>query len=76
MFDRLKLIENWKSAYRWISVWALATLSALPIVWANLPDDLKAEVPQGWAKWIMMLVAFGGLAGRFVDQKGKEGNPP
>ncbi len=68
----MQIIENWKSAWRWISVWALFTLSCLPIVWASLPPDLKTEVPDGWAKWIMMLVALGGLAGRFVDQKGKE----
>jgi hypothetical protein len=72
VFSKLTLIDNWRNAWRWISVWALVTLSSLPVVWASLPEDLKVAVPDGWAKWIMFLVAIGGLAGRFVDQKGKD----
>lgn len=66
------LIQNWREAWRWFSVQALFALSVLPVVWATLPDELKAEVPDGWAKWVMFAVAIGGLAGRLIDQKGKE----
>jgi len=72
MFQNWKLIENWKSAWRWFSVQALVVLAALPVIWTTLPDDLKADVPQSWVKWIMMIVAIGGLAGRFVQQTGKD----
>jgi hypothetical protein len=72
MFANWKLIENWRSAWRWFSVQALFVLAALPIVWTSLPEDLKDDIPQGWLKWVMMALAVGGLAGRFVDQKGKD----
>ena len=71
MFQNWKLIENWRSAWRWFSVQALFVLAALPVVWASLPEDLKDDIPQSWLKWVMFGLAIGGLAGRFVDQKGK-----
>lgn len=64
----MKLVENWKEAWRWFSVQALAALLVLPLVWTSLPADLKSSIPDSWDKWIVILVAGAGLVGRLIDQ--------
>ena len=66
----MQMVDNWKAAWRWFSVQALAALVALPVVWASLPEDTKAMMPDGWAKWIMFAIAVGGLVGRLTNQPG------
>ncbi len=64
----MRLVENWKSAWRWFSVQALAVTAAMPIVWAGLPADIKAMIPDGWGLWIFVIVGIGGIAGRILSQ--------
>ena len=64
----MKLVENWKQAYRWFSVQALAILAALPLAWATLPPQIVGKVPESWWPWIILILAGGGLAGRLIDQ--------
>jgi len=67
----MKLIPDWKDAWKWFSVQALAAIIALPIVWASLPSDAKAFIPDGWEKWIVILLAVAGILGRVIDQNRK-----
>ncbi len=65
----MKLIDNWREALKAYSTWALGAVVAIPAIWLQVPDELKALIPaQGMAK-ITVLVAVAGLIGRFVDQK-------
>lgn len=64
----MNLVENWRSAWRWFSVQALAALAVLPLVWPALPADVRAWVPPEWQPWILVALAIGGIAGRLVDQ--------
>lgn len=64
----MRLVENWKSAWRWFSVQALGVLVALPLVWGVLPADVKAFMPDGWEPYVLILLAAGGLLGRLIDQ--------
>jgi hypothetical protein len=64
----MRLVENWKQAWKMFSVQALALLAALPVVWMTLPEDVKAMVPADWMKWIMVAIAIGGLVGRLIAQ--------
>jgi len=63
-----RLVPDWRSAWRWFSVQALAALAALPMVWVSLPADLKAYVPKEWGLAIVCAIAIAGIAGRVVDQ--------
>jgi hypothetical protein len=65
----MKIIPDWRSAWRWFSVQALAALVALPLVWVGLPPDVKSFLPDGAEPYILVLLAAGGLVGRLVDQK-------
>ena len=67
----MRLVENWKEAWTWFSVQAMAALVALPVAWTMLPEEVKAMIPADWVKWIMVAIALGGLVGRMVDQQKK-----
>ena len=64
----MKLVEGAKNAWKWHSAQALAALTLLPVVWIELPADIKAMVPAGWEPIIVSAVAFGGLVGRLRSQ--------
>jgi anti-sigma-K factor RskA len=70
----MKLIENWRDAWRFYSVQALAVIAALPIVWASLPPEWQAEVPGEWIKVMVVVVAVSGILGRVLQQPNVE--PP
>ena len=64
----MKLVEGAKNAWKWHSTQALAALTVLPIVWTELPADVKAMIPDGWNIYIVSAVALGGLIGRLRSQ--------
>lgn len=64
----MKLVEDWKQAWKWFSVQALAALVILPTVWAALPADAKAFLPDGAEPWILAALALAGVVGRLIDQ--------
>ncbi len=65
----LKLVPDWRSAWRWFSVQAFGLIIALPMVWAGLPADLKAYIPKEWGIYVVIGIALAGAIGRLVDQK-------
>lgn len=67
----MRLVPDWREAWKWFSVQALAILSVLPVVWMNLPPDLKAYVPREWGLALFVIIAVGGIGGRLIDQKPK-----
>lgn len=71
----MHLVPDWRQAWRWFSVQALAVVMALPLVWLGLPADVKAWVPQSWHIWIFVLLGGAGIIGRVVDQNAKA-EPP
>lgn len=64
----MRLVPDWREAWKWISMWAFGLLTALPLVWVGLPPDLKAYIPPEWGIYILIFVAAGGGIGRVVDQ--------
>lgn len=64
----MKLIPDWKQAWRWFSVQALAAIMALPIVWGMLPADVKGFLPDVWEPWVFVVLAAAGIVGRLIDQ--------
>ena len=65
----MKLIEGWKSAYRFISVQAMVVAGAIQGAWLFVPDDLRASIPQTWMQGITLALMVMGVAGRLVKQK-------
>ena len=64
----MKLIPDWRAAWRYYSTQALALQGAIAASWLAVPDDWRAAVPAEWlAVAALALTAFG-VAGRFIDQ--------
>jgi len=66
--DEMKLVPEWRVAWRWFSVQLAAVLAALPMVWPLLPDDMKSYIPHEWHPWIVSGMALAIIAGRLVPQ--------
>lgn len=64
----MKWVDGAKTAWKWHSAQALAALTLLPIIWMELPADIKSMIPDGWDPYIVSVVALGGLIGRLRSQ--------
>lgn len=64
----MKLIPNWRRAWRMLSVQAMTAAGVLQVAWETQPDAIKAVVPSAWVPWITVGVLVFGIVGRLVHQ--------
>lgn len=67
---RVRLVEGADKWWTWFSVHALGLITLVPLVWAQLPPEITALLPEAWRPWILAAVGLAGLVGRLVDQGG------
>lgn len=67
----MKLVANWRRAWRWISVQAMVLAGALQGAWMFVPDDLRASIPPGVVQGFTIVLLTLGVIGRLVDQTPK-----
>lgn len=60
----MKLIENWKRAYRYLSVQATALLALVAMAYEYLPA-VRDYLPEGWVKYAALVV----IVARIIQQK-------
>jgi hypothetical protein len=65
----MKLIDNAGKAWRMFSVQAMTLAAALQGVWAELPADLKADLPPNIVHWVSLALLVAGIVGRLVVQE-------
>lgn len=41
----MKLVENWKSAWKWYSIHIMVVIVALPEIWGYFPQEFKNLLP-------------------------------
>jgi len=63
-----RLVAEWKSAWRWFSLQAMALTAAIQAAWAALPDDLKQHFPARIVTAVSILLLLLGIGGRLVRQ--------
>ena len=68
----MRLISDWRRAWRYFSTQALLALAVIPLFWEALPPEAQMFIPYSWRPWIVAAVAIGGIAGRLVDQSDAE----
>lgn len=82
---RLRLISDWRRAYKFASVQLAAFFTFLfglgPNLvnsWSFIPDDLKSALPQGMSRWIALAALGLILIGRMtkLERKPPNGDAP
>ena len=71
-----QLIENWRQAWKFYSVWAFAVIAALPDLYNALAAFGAFEDMPDAASWTVRGAAILGIVVRFVSQQKPEGAPP
>jgi len=71
----LKIIPEWRRAWRMVSVQCMALALAIEGAWAMIPEDMRASLPPALVKVVTVTLLVVGIAGRLVDQpKVREGS--
>jgi len=63
-----RLVSDWKTAWRWTSMWAMGGSTLLLATWATIPDELKAVLPHRAVEGIAVALLVLGMGGRLVKQ--------
>lgn len=64
----MRIIPEWRRAWRMFSVQALAVIAGLPLLWTQIPQEYKDAIPDEWKPHILTGIAVAGLIGRLVKQ--------
>ena len=65
----MKLVENWRHAWKWFSVQLVALAGTIQLSVLAFPDTLKQYLPD-WALHASALFLLGAaILGRLIDQK-------
>lgn len=67
----MKLVDGWRSAWKWYSMHAMFWPFAVAGVWSYLPEQLQDAIPHKVLAWLAMSVLISGIVGRLVDQGDK-----
>lgn len=72
----MKLISDWRRAWRFHSAQAHVVQMAIVGTWVSLPGDMRAAVPVKWVLVAVGVAGAAGLVGRLLDQSPKPPNAP
>lgn len=65
----MKLVDDWKTAWKWLSVQLPALNLAFLGAWAALPAKFQDAIPLPWVIGIAVALIVLGMFGRLVKQK-------
>ena len=63
---KVKLIDDWKDSWKFLSVQLAAALALLDTAYEYLPA-VQTYLPEGWVKWIALAI----IVGRAIKQNGE-----
>lgn len=63
---KVKLIDDWKDSWKFLSVQLAAALALLDTAYEYLPA-VQTYLPEGWVKWIAPAI----IVGRVIKQNGE-----
>lgn len=64
----MKLIDEWKSAWRMFSVQAMALSASIQGAYIALPDTFQSYIPHEWMHYASIGLLVIGVLGRLIDQ--------
>lgn len=65
----MKLIQDWKQAWKWFSVHGLLAIAFLQLLWPEVPPEIKAQLPDAFVRWTTLALTAITLWGRLVQQQ-------
>lgn len=65
----MKLVANWKSAWKWFSVQFVAAAGAVQLSVLAFPDSIRAWLPDWLTHLLAVALLVAAVAGRLIDQK-------
>jgi anti-sigma-K factor RskA len=65
----MRLVDEWRIAWRWFSLQAMALVAVIQGAWAAMPDDLKAHFPARLVTVLSVGLLLLGIGGRLVKQR-------
>lgn len=68
----MKLVDDFKQCWRWISVQAMVLAGAVQGAWLMIPDDMRTSIPPHVVQGVTIALLVLGVAGRLVDQSKKD----
>lgn len=72
----IKLVEDWRKAWKWFSVNAMVAAAAIQGAWLQIPEDMKAHIPETLVSGATIALLVLGVAGRIVKQGGEDDKQP
>ena len=67
----MKLVDDFKDAWKWFSVQAMVLAGAIQGAWIYIPDSLRSSIPAGVVQGVTIALLVFGVVGRLVDQPTK-----
>lgn len=64
----MKLVDDFRKAYRWFSMQAMFLALTLQGAWEVLPADMKAGLPPQYVTYATLTLLVLGIVGRLVKQ--------
>lgn len=64
----MKLVEDWRKAYKWLSVQIPAINAAFLLTWTQLPQKFQEALPLPWVIGIAVSLLVLGMVGRLMHQ--------
>jgi hypothetical protein len=65
---KLEIVEDWKHAWKWISMWCMTIAMAIQGAWTFIPDDMKASIPHSIVEGATVALLGIGIVGRLTKQ--------
>ena len=68
---KVELVSNWRKAWTFFSMQAMAINTAFLATWAILPDDIKSGLPSWLVPFAAVFLLVIGMVGRLIKQPDK-----
>lgn len=69
---KIKLVDDWKSCYKWLSVNCMILTGTIQTTWMTISDDMKQYVPHGLITGLTIGLLILGVIGRLIQQDKKD----
>lgn len=70
----MRLVEDWKRCWRWISMQCMTAALAVQGAWMFIPDDMKSSIPPEVVRGATMGLLALGIVGRLKNQTKADNN--